>query len=44
VAQEDGQGTVDEVVRILSPNPLSYLNLLAVTGVLAPVLEEYVFR
>ena len=46
-AQQDpanGGGTVDAVARIISINTPTYLSLLTVTAVLAPLLEETVFR
>jgi membrane protease YdiL (CAAX protease family) len=39
-----GRGTVDGVVQMISMDSRSYLNLIAVTGVLAPLLEETLFR
>lgn len=42
--QEAGPSTVDEVVKILSPDAVTFYGLFAVTAILAPVLEEYVFR
>ncbi len=39
-----GQGTADGVARIISLDFPTYASLLTVTGVLAPLLEETVFR
>lgn len=39
-----GRGTVDGVVQMISLDFTSYINLALVTGVLAPMLEETVFR
>lgn len=39
-----GRGTVDGVVQMISLDTMSYINLIAVTGVLAPLLEETMFR
>lgn len=39
-----GRGTADDVARILSVDLPSYASLLTVTSVLAPYLEETVFR
>ena len=39
-----GRGTVDGVVQMISIDGRSFVNLLTVTGVLAPILEETVFR
>ncbi|EIE27390.1 Abi-domain-containing protein [Coccomyxa subellipsoidea C-169] len=39
-----GQGTADGVARIISLDLPTYASLLAVTGILAPFLEETVFR
>ena len=39
-----GQGTADGVARIISLDFPTYASLLTVTAVLAPVLEETVFR
>ncbi|GIL83128.1 hypothetical protein Vretifemale_11937 [Volvox reticuliferus] len=39
-----GKGTVDGVAGMIDLDLPTYLSLLAVTGVLAPVLEETVFR
>ncbi|PNW83179.1 hypothetical protein CHLRE_06g310050v5 [Chlamydomonas reinhardtii] len=39
-----GQGTVDGVAGMIDLDLPTYLSLLAVTGVLAPILEETVFR
>ena len=39
-----GRGTVDGVAAMITMDWPTYLSLLAVTGVLAPVLEETVFR
>ena len=39
-----GKGTVDGVVPLISLSGPTYLNLLTTTGVLAPLLEETVFR
>lgn len=39
-----GQGTVDGVATMIELDLPTYVYLLAVTGVLAPVLEETVFR
>ena len=42
--QNEGASTVDEVVKIISPDPATFGGLFAVTAVLAPILEEFVFR
>lgn len=42
--QDKGASTVDEVVKLISPDPLTFSGLFAVTAVLAPILEEFVFR
>ena len=42
--QEIGPSTVDEVVKILTPDTLTFAGLFGVTAVLAPILEEFVFR
>ena len=42
--QDQGAGTVDAILPLISSDALSFASLLAVTGVLAPVLEEVVFR
>jgi len=43
--QTDGGGTIDSVVPLVnSGNPLDLLSLLLVTSVLAPILEESLFR
>lgn len=39
-----GKGTVDGVAQIISLDGPTYFSLLSVTAVLAPVLEESVFR
>jgi hypothetical protein len=39
-----GRGTVDGVVQMITLDSPTYLSLLAVTGVQAPLLEETVFR
>ncbi|EFJ52218.1 hypothetical protein VOLCADRAFT_120396 [Volvox carteri f. nagariensis] len=39
-----GQGTVDGVAGMIDLDLPTYLSLLAVTGVMAPLLEETVFR
>ncbi|GAX76887.1 hypothetical protein CEUSTIGMA_g4333.t1 [Chlamydomonas eustigma] len=39
-----GRGTADGVAGMISMDLTSYLSLLSVTGVLAPILEETVFR
>jgi membrane protease YdiL (CAAX protease family) len=39
-----GRGTVDGVVSMINLDLPTYLSLLAVTGVQAPLLEETVFR
>lgn len=39
-----GPSTVDEVTKILSPDGTTFAGLFAVTAVLAPILEEFVFR
>lgn len=41
---DKGASTVDEVVKIISPDPLTFAGLFAVTAILAPILEEFVFR
>lgn len=43
-AQESGRGTVDAVSQIIDIDGSTYLSLITVTGVLAPLLEETVFR
>jgi uncharacterized protein len=43
-AYSETRGTVDGIVPIISAGPATYLSLLAVTGGLAPLLEETVFR
>jgi len=40
----EGRGTVDEVVKLVDMDGSTYLSLFTVTGVLAPLLEETVFR
>ena len=35
---------MDEVVKIISPDAITFGSLFAVTAVLAPILEEFVFR
>ncbi len=42
--QDKGASTVDEVVKIISPDPITFGGLFAVTAILAPILEEFVFR
>jgi len=42
--EETGRGTVDEVVKIVDMEGSTYASLVTVTGVLAPILEETVFR
>jgi len=42
--QNEGASTVDEVVKIISPDPATFGGLFVVTAILAPVLEEFVFR
>ncbi len=44
VEQAQGAGTADAVVSILSRDPKVFLSLFAVTSVMAPLLEEVVFR
>ena len=39
-----GQGTADGVARIISLDIFSYASLFTTTAVLAPILEETVFR
>ena len=39
-----GQGTADGVARIISLDLPTYASLFTVTAVLAPILEETVFR
>ncbi|KAG1674458.1 hypothetical protein FOA52_003063 [Chlamydomonas sp. UWO 241] len=39
-----GRGTVDGVAGMINMDLASYLSLLSVTGIMAPVLEETVFR
>jgi len=39
-----GKGTVDAVSHLISLNVPTYLSLMATTAVLAPILEETVFR
>mmetsp|Transcript_40973 Transcript_40973/g.105995 ORF Transcript_40973/g.105995 Transcript_40973/m.105995 type:complete len:357 (+) Transcript_40973:247-1317(+) len=41
---ESGRGTVDAVSQIIDIDGSTYLSLITVTGVLAPLLEETVFR
>lgn len=43
-ATEGGKGTVDGVAQLISPNAPTYLCLMSATAVLAPLLEETVFR
>ncbi|KAG2483568.1 hypothetical protein HYH03_017575 [Edaphochlamys debaryana] len=43
-AMAGGQGTVDGVASMIDLDTPTYLSLLAVTGALAPILEETVFR
>lgn len=40
----DGRGTVDAVSSILSMDPVTFASLFATTAILAPLLEETVFR
>mmetsp|Transcript_11682 Transcript_11682/g.26591 ORF Transcript_11682/g.26591 Transcript_11682/m.26591 type:complete len:133 (-) Transcript_11682:22-420(-) len=42
--QAQGVGTADAVISILSKDPKVFLSLFAVTSVMAPLLEEVVFR
>lgn len=42
--QDKGVSTVDEVVQLISPEPATFAGLFAVTAILAPILEEFVFR
>lgn len=44
VEEVAGRGTVDAVAGIIDLSPTSYIALLTVTSVLAPLLEETVFR
>lgn len=44
VDEVSGRGTVDAVAGIIDLSPTSYIALLTVTSVLAPLLEETVFR
>ena len=39
-----GSGTVDAVSQLISLNSPTYLSLMTTTAVLAPLLEETVFR
>ena len=39
-----GSGTVDMVAKIISLNVPTYASLFTVTAILAPLLEETVFR
>lgn len=43
-AVSGGRGTVDGVVPMITMDGSTYVNLLLVTGILAPYLEEAVFR
>ena len=42
--QVEGRGTVDAVAKIIQIDGMTYLSLMGTTAVLAPILEEYVFR
>ena len=35
---------MDEVVKIISPDAVTFASLFAVTAILAPILEEFIFR
>ena len=39
-----GKGTVDAVSKLISINTPTYVSLMTTTAVLAPLLEETVFR
>lgn len=41
---EGGKGTVDAVAGIIELDDVTYLSLFGTTAILAPLLEEYVFR
>lgn len=43
-APAGGKGTVDAVAGIIEMDDVTYLSLFGTTAVLAPLLEEYVFR
>jgi membrane protease YdiL (CAAX protease family) len=44
MSQESGRGTADSVAQIIDIQGSTYFSLITVTGVLAPLLEETVFR